>query len=54
MDPGLEDDADPLDPELDADRTELSLVPLDPEEAKRYWHSRTPEAEDILAVLESR
>ena len=24
------------------DRTELSLVPLDPEEAKRYWHSRTP------------
>ena len=28
--------------ESSVDRTDLSLIPLDGEEAKRYWHSRTP------------
>ena len=40
---GTPEEADPVDPEMSVDHAEFSLIPLDGEEAKRYWHSRTPD-----------
>jgi hypothetical protein len=37
------EDADAVDSELRVDRTAFSVVPLDDDAEKRYWHSRTPE-----------